>query len=301
MGEINLNCGIYQIRNLVTGFCCVGQSMRLGKRPGEHWAKLKNNKHKNSHLQRSYNKHGKEFFVFEILIYCEPEELTYYEQLFCDIDKSHNLSYNIRDCVDSNKGIKWTEETLKKMSEAKKGKNHPMYDKHPSKETCKKISEANKNRDPMTAETRKKMSDAWKNRPPISEETKNRMSESAKNRPSITTDTHKKMSKAQSGKNHPLYGKHHTEETCKRMSKAAKNRPPRSKETCKKISEANKGKNHPRIIKKEIILEVLELLNKGLSVTEILAQLDVSMSSVYKVKNGFYDNIYNLGNHLKGE
>ena len=35
-------------------------------------------------------------------------------------------------------------ETRKKMSESKKGENHPMFGKHRSEETRKKISEANK-------------------------------------------------------------------------------------------------------------------------------------------------------------
>ena len=46
------------------------------------------------------------------------------------------------------KGRRHSEETRKKMSEAKKGKyigeKHPMYGKHPSEETRKKMSEAKK-------------------------------------------------------------------------------------------------------------------------------------------------------------
>ena len=72
-------------------------------------------------------------------------------------------------------GKKFSEETRKKMSEARKGKytgeNNPMYGKHPSEETLKKMSEAQKGKK-MSEEARKKMSEAKKN---MSEETKNKI------------------------------------------------------------------------------------------------------------------------------
>ena len=54
-----------------------------------------------------------------------------------------------------------SEETRKKMSEAKKGENHPMFGKHISEETRKKMSEANKGK-PHSEETKRKMSEARK-------------------------------------------------------------------------------------------------------------------------------------------
>lgn len=125
------------------------------------------------------------------------------------------------------------------------------------------------------------------------------------------------------GKNHPLYGRILPPETIKKMSKAkkGKNNPmyglkgkdsptygtKRSPEQIKKIS----GKNHhmygkrlsleiiekmrlAQCIKKETVLEILELLNKKVSVKDIVKKIDVGKSVVYKVKNGFYNNIYNL-------
>lgn len=72
-----------------------------------------------------------------------------------------------------------SEETRKKMSEARKGEKNTMYGKHHSDEARKKMSEAKKN---MSEETRKKMSEAKK------------------------------------GEKHPNYGKHLSEETRKKMS-----------------------------------------------------------------------------------
>ena len=251
------------MRNIITEYCLTGQSMRLKKRPSEHWSRLKNNKHRNRHLQNSYNKHGKEFFVFEILIYCVPEKLTYYEQLFCDIDKSHNLSYNIRPCVDSNKGIRWTEETKKKISIANSGKNSPHFGK------------------------RGKETNTWGKH--HSEETIEKIRKS-------------KIGKFV-GKDNPMWGKHHSEETCKKISENSTNPSGKnhylfgkhpSKETRRKMSEAKKGKKCFKIIKKEIVLEILKLLEKGMSVIEILKKVNVSKSTVYKAKNGYYNNIYDL-------
>jgi len=228
MDEMNLNCGVYQIRNIITNVCYSGQSIHLKQRPRQHWSLLKNNKHTNSYLQNSYNKHGKECFVFEVLIYCKPEDLTLYEQLFYDIDKSHGLSYNTRDCVDSNRGIKRTTETRKRISEShvdNSGENNPNWGKHPSDESRKKMGKAQRGRR-------------------HSKETKNKMS-----------------------KNHADVG----------------------------------GINHPRIIKKEIILKILELLEEGMSVIKILKEISVCERTVYKAKNGFYNNIYDLEDHIKGE
>ena len=290
---INLNCGIYQIRNIITNYCYSGQSIELKERELDHWSTLKNNKHKNSHLQNSYNKHGKEFFIFEILICCPPEELTKYEQLFCDIDKTHGLSYNIRDCVDSNKGIKWTEETKEKMSIAQSGENHPMFGikgkdnpnfgTHRTEETCKKIGDAKRG---------EKNYNFGKH---LSDETKNKISENApdrsgKNNPfygkTHSDDVKNKISNMQKGKKNHNFGKHFSDETRNKMSESGKN---------KIFTDEHKNNiSLSSMIKKEVVLKILKLLENNMSVLEILKNVEIDRKTVYKVKNGFYDDIYNL-------
>lgn len=144
----NLNCGVYQVRNLVTMFCYIGQAVNLKGREAAHWSSLKRGKHFNRHLQRSFNKHGKDNFIFEILMYCRDEDLTKYEQMVYDIDKYHGKTYNIRECVDSSKGVKYSLETRAKMSIlAKKRfsdpKNHPFFGRRPSKESIEKNRASN--------------------------------------------------------------------------------------------------------------------------------------------------------------
>ena len=75
---------------------------------------------------------------------CELIFLTPFEHI-----RLHQLGKNV------------SEETRKKMSESRKGENHPMFGKHLSTEHRKNLSEALKGKY-LSAETRKKMSEARK-------------------------------------------------------------------------------------------------------------------------------------------
>lgn len=229
--EIDLNCGVYQIRNIINEKCYAGQSIVLRARERYHWSRLKNNNHHNIYFQRAYNKHGKNNFIFEVLIYCEPFELKRYEQFFVDKYDKMGLLYNIcKECVDSLKGVQFSPEAIKKMS----GENHPMYGlkgkDHPSfgyKHTpesrvlmCKNRKDTHGENHPMwgkhhSPETCAKMS-------------KNHWDSSGENHPlwgkHPSEETLKKMSQShigiQAGKNHPMYGKKHSPESIEKMSKA---------------------------------------------------------------------------------
>ena len=78
-----------------------------------------------------------------------------------------------------------SEETRKKISEAKKGENNYWFGKHHSAESCKKMSEAKKGENNYwfgkhhSEETRKKISDAHKGKN-HSDETRQKMSEAHK-------------------------------------------------------------------------------------------------------------------------
>lgn len=189
------NCGIYKITNLITGDFYIGQSTNLDKRKTYHWSPLKTNTHINKHLQRAWNKYGEENFKFETIIYCEPFELTRYEQALVDKWKPH---YNIRkECVDSNRGLTYSDEHKRKISETLMG--HSV-----SEETRVKISEKNKGKSPpnkgipMSNEQKEKL-EKYRKENPITDEVRKKISDSQKGRIQ-TEETRKKISEAGLGR-----------------------------------------------------------------------------------------------------
>ena len=59
--------GIYQIRNLLNNKKYIGSSIDLYDRKNNHFKELKKNNHHNVHLQNSYNEYGEDNFLFEII------------------------------------------------------------------------------------------------------------------------------------------------------------------------------------------------------------------------------------------
>lgn len=315
MGKKKDNSGIYQIRNAINNHVYVGQTTKLSKRWVQHYSLLKNNKHKNVHLQRAWNKYGEENFLYEVILYCEPFELTKYEQFFEDFYRSKGISYNIRKCVDSNKGISWREDSKKRLSEFRTGKKQ-------TEETKEKLREISK-RENLSSETLRKRSESLsgENHPMYgkhpSEEAKQKMREnhwdnSGENHPFYgkrhTEESKRMMSEHQPrrfGEDNPNYGKSLSEETRKKLSEASKGRIV-SEETRFKISEASKGEKNPYYGKKhtpedrikmseakgitpEIIFQIKKYLTEGISVIKICEHIGVCQFTVYKVKNGGYE------------
>lgn len=68
IGKENYNSsGIYQIRNLNNGKVYIGSAYNLYNRFRVHKSCLCLNNHDNDHLQKSYNKHGSDKFIFEVI------------------------------------------------------------------------------------------------------------------------------------------------------------------------------------------------------------------------------------------
>lgn len=92
--------GIYLIVNLLNGKVYVGESSRIYGRWWEHRSALKHNKHKNQHLQSSWNLYGKEFFKFYIIeetIGYNSKQRKAKEDYYIDIHNSESpeFGYNI--------------------------------------------------------------------------------------------------------------------------------------------------------------------------------------------------------------
>lgn len=58
---------IYQITNMVNGKYYIGSAESFARREWQHKYDLRRGAHKNPHLQASWNKHGADAFVFEVI------------------------------------------------------------------------------------------------------------------------------------------------------------------------------------------------------------------------------------------
>lgn len=178
--------GIYKIVNIETKKIYVGSAVNIYNRWLVHKHGLANNVHHSKKLQNSYNKHGIENFIFELIEECPKEVLIEREQYWMDVLKSVNEGYNICPKAGSSLGKKHSDDTKKKIGIKSKGRVF-------SEERNKKISEANKGKlvgvkNPMYGKK-------------VSEETK------------------QKISLNTSGNKNPFYGKKHSEDTKNKLSK----------------------------------------------------------------------------------
>jgi len=98
MKKLPKTSGIYTITNLVNGKMYVGYTKNLRIRKSDHFTQLRNNNHGNIHLQKSYDKHGFNAFIFEILEECEEQFLCSQEHYWCNMLNVHDdrYGYNIK-------------------------------------------------------------------------------------------------------------------------------------------------------------------------------------------------------------
>lgn len=109
--------GIYSITNTITNQVYIGSSKCLGSRLKNHLYCLIKNKHVNTYLQNSFNKYGKDLFVFNLVEECLIEDLLIREQYYLDTLKPE---FNI--CKKTSapmEGRKHSEETKKKFKNRK--------------------------------------------------------------------------------------------------------------------------------------------------------------------------------------
>lgn len=242
-----------------------------GKKPEYRWKNGKGYKD-NAHFDNAIKKYGWENIKHEIV----QNGLT--KQQACDLEIELIANYdatNPRNGYNISAGGEYgtlgvhpSAETRRKLSESKKGANHPYYGKHLTAEHRRKISESTKGtNNPFygkhhSAETRRKLSESNKGKHP-------------------SADTLRKMSESHKGANHPNYGKHISAETRRKISEAKSGRPsPRkgarlSAETRRKISEAN--------AKAVICIETGTAYSSG---TEAAKAIGVSQEAVSNVLRG---------------
>lgn len=121
---------IYYIENINNGKVYIGSTSRkVTIRKSEHFSKLSKNKHPNKHMQSSYNKYGKDSFVFGVIEECNADTIHLVESHYIEITKSYikSIGYNKSSNAEKpNIGVKLTEEHKNKISNTLKGRISPM-------------------------------------------------------------------------------------------------------------------------------------------------------------------------------
>jgi group I intron endonuclease len=126
--------GIYKIVNLENGKFYIGSAVNLQKRKHRHWVELASNRHHNKHLQSAWNKYGADVFVFKVIKKVEIPKLFDTESKLLRKHTGTQNCYNLgRDArapclglkgkLSPSWGCKASEETKKKMSNARRGIN----------------------------------------------------------------------------------------------------------------------------------------------------------------------------------
>ena len=113
------NSGIYSITNTFNGKRYIGSAKNVVLRRNQHFASLRKNCHDNNKLQKSFNKHGENKFVWEVLEFVDDVGLLVdREQFYMDQFKSYfrDSGYNLKPKARNMMGFLHSELTKKNIS-----------------------------------------------------------------------------------------------------------------------------------------------------------------------------------------
>lgn len=215
-------CCVYKIIDQTNGKFYLGSSEDFEKRKKRHLKDLRLNCHHNIYLQRSYNKHGEDCFIFKIIKICSPSQRIKTEQHHLNklnFNKCYNISKSasggnlIANHPNREKIIQRATEILLKINQTPEaiarnksyiGKKNPNYGNKWSQSLRKHVSKIKKQ--------------YWKNLPE-EERSKIIKTMTKANRKFWDSEAGKeikhKKSKRMKGKNNHFYGKKHSKKTLK--------------------------------------------------------------------------------------
>jgi group I intron endonuclease len=124
VGPSSLQSGIYGIKNLANGKWYIGQSTDLSRIKNDHFSYLIRNHHCNEHLQKAFNKYGKNSFKFYIL---EKTSENILDERECDLIvfyKSNQPKFGYNIDSGGNKNKHFSDEHKRKIAEASKKHRH---------------------------------------------------------------------------------------------------------------------------------------------------------------------------------
>lgn len=142
-----MKSGVYTITNITNGKMYIGYATNLRSRLKEHRTDLFKGAHPNSYLQNSYNEHGGESFLFEVLEECSVDFLASQEHYWATILNVHDekYGYNLRATHPENKVGRSSyikkPESIEKMKATRASRTYVV-----TEETRKQISETLKNK-----------------------------------------------------------------------------------------------------------------------------------------------------------
>ena len=126
--------GIYMILNTYNNKCYIGSTKNFYTRKQKHFRLLVLNKHHSDHLQSSYNKYGRDKFIFIVLEECEESCLLEREIFWIDLKKSLQPKYGYNLAIPKRSGnLKLREDTLLKLK-LNAYKQHKLEDRIPLKD-----------------------------------------------------------------------------------------------------------------------------------------------------------------------
>jgi group I intron endonuclease len=221
-----MKSGVYQISFEQSDKKYIGSTMNLNRRRIRHLASLRHGAHGSTSLQKAFNEYGEKSFDFKVLLLCDPINCSLFEQRIVDAMRPEQL-YNIRRQVNSNFGIKFSDEVKEKVRRASTGRkmsgearrkiSKARIGMRYSEETLRRMSEAKRK---MTEDTKEKIRQARKKQI-FTEETRHKLSLTSKKAWSegchqpMTEETREKFRTAH-------LGKKATPEACANMSASAK-------------------------------------------------------------------------------
>jgi group I intron endonuclease len=97
-----MGCGIYKITNTKNNKIYIGSSVDIKKRKEKHFWMLQKGIHDNKFLQSSYNRNGKENFIFDIIEMCDKKDLVEKENYYIIENKAIDMKFGYNLCLVSN-------------------------------------------------------------------------------------------------------------------------------------------------------------------------------------------------------
>ena len=174
--------GIYKIENISNGKTYFGQTVDYEKRKDAHIRALNGGYHRNRYLQSAWMKYGAQSFRFSFVESCDEKDLDMLERAYILCHKTlAPTGYNLTAGGDGVRGLKWSEESRKSVSETRKGKPRPPRKEEKQSESSKAKISASMKAKWQDESYRERLRNSHLGKT-FSQETKDKMSNSRKGR-----------------------------------------------------------------------------------------------------------------------